>query len=191
MLRLLIGSLLAAVVLFAWGAVFWGVSPLPFAVMRAVPNDEVVVEVLKKNLPASGVYLSPFPDEERYGADRAEAEKAFLERHRQGPLVQITYRKDGLDAQGPAVFAAGFVHMLVSSLLVGGLLMLALPGLGGYASRVLFVFLAGVFASVTVTLSTPIWFHHPWQFPLLNALYHATNWLLAGFVLGAVIRPRK
>jgi hypothetical protein len=165
------------------------VSPLRFAVLRTVPNE--VADTLKKNLPESGVYRSPFPEKSRVEEDRDAAQKEFTEKHKEGPVVQIIYRKDGVDPMSPAMFAGGFVNMLVSSLLIGLLLKLALPGLGSYSSRVLFVFVAGVFAVVAIDLSTPIWFHHPWDLPLFNALYHASSWLLAGFVLGAVIRPRS
>lgn len=191
MSRLLIGALLAAVVLFVWGALFWVVLPLRFAVLRPVPGDEAVVSLLKKSLPQDGVYLSPFPDEERFTADPKEAGAEFSRRQQEGPVLQITYRKDGVSPRSLAAFALGFGQVLLSSLLIGSLLTLALPGLPTYTSRVLFVFLAGVFAAVTVSLSPPIWFHQPWELPLFNALYHASGWFVAAFVLAAVVRPRS
>lgn len=191
MVRLVIGALLSAVVLFVWGVLFWVVSPLRFGVLRPLPRDEEVIGLLDRILPHSGVYLSPFPDEDRFTADPKEAREEFLRRQHQGPLVQITYRKGGADPTSPATLALGFGHLFVSSLLVGGLLLLTLPALPTYTSRMLFVFLAGVFAAVTVSLSPPLWFHQPWDLPLFNALYHASGWFVASFVLAAVVRSRK
>ena len=191
MIRLVLGALVSAVVLFAWGALFWVVSPLRFGVLRPLPRAEAVVSLLEQNLPHSGVYLSPFPDEERFTADPKEAKEEFLKRQRQGPLVQISYRKEGVDPTNPATLALGFGHLFVSALLIGGLLMLALPALTTYLARMLFVFLAGVFAAVTVSLSPPVWFHQPWDLPLFNALYHASGWFVASFVLAAILRPTR
>jgi hypothetical protein len=191
MIRLVIGALLSAVVLFAWGFLFWVVSPLRNGILRPLPGDEAVIGLLEKNLPNSGVYVSPFPDENRFTADPKEAREEFLKRQRQGPRVQISYRKGGVDPMSPAVLGLAFGHFFVSSLLIGGLLLLALPGLPTYTSRMVFVFLAGVFAAVTVSLSAPVWFHQPWDLPLFNALYHASGWFVASFVLAAIIRPRK
>jgi len=190
MIRLVLGALLSAVVLFVWGALFWVVSPLRFGVLRPLPRDEAVVGLLEQNLPHSGVFLSPFPDDDRFNADPKEAKEEFQKRQRKGPLVQISYRKGGVDPMSPAVLAFGFGHAFVSALLVGGLLLLALPALPSYASRLLFVFLAGVFAAVTVSLSPPVWLHQPWDLPLFNALYHASGWFVARFVLAAIVRPR-
>jgi hypothetical protein len=80
--------------------------------------------------------------------------------------------------------------MFVSSLLAGALLLLALPGLQSYFARVLFVTLVGVFAAVTISLSSPIWFHHSWCFALLNSVYNVGSGLVTGLVLAAVIRPK-
>jgi hypothetical protein len=191
MIRLVIGALLSAAVLFLWSILFWIVSPLRYAVLRPLPGDEAVLALLDRSLPQSGVYLSPFPDEDRFTADPKEAKEEFLKRQRQGPQVQISYLKAGVDPLSPALLGLGFGQHFLSALLIGGLLVLALPGLSTYTSRMLFVFLAGVFAAETVSLSPPVWLHQPWDLPLFNALYHASGWFVASFVLAAIIRPRN
>jgi hypothetical protein len=191
-LRVLLGALLAAVVLFVWGAVFWMALPFASAVMHPLPNGDALVRTLKESLPRSGVYLFPWPDETNTAAaDPATGECDFVKKHREGPLVQLTYRTDGLDPMSAQTLLIGFGHLFVSALIAGGLLAAALPGLRSYGARVLFVFLLGVFASVAVDLAGPIWFHHPWEFPLMMAGFDTVNWLLAGLVLPWVIRPAK
>jgi hypothetical protein len=119
------------------------------------------------------------------------AAEVLTKKHRDGPLVEVIYQKDGVDMNSLLVYAMGFGHFLVTSFLAAVVLLLAAPGLRAYPARVFFVFLVGVFASVAVHLSYPIWFHHPWPVHLVQAGYTASSWLLAGVVLGLVIRPRR
>jgi hypothetical protein len=105
--------------------------------------------------------------------------------------VEIIYRKDGLDPISPQEMAVGFCHFLAASLLAGVLLIMAQPGLPRYWMRVLYVTLVGAFATVAISFAGPIWFHHPWPAVLYTSAYQLIGWLLAGLVLGLVIRPTK
>lgn len=183
--RYLSGSLLGAVGLFVGGMVFWTVLPLSFSVMHAVPKPKAVVKTLQTHLPKSGVYLYPMPSE-REGKD---AERLFLARHKAGPLVMMFYRKEGLDPMQPSVFVLGILQQLVSALLVGLLLWMALPRLTSFEKRYGFVVLLGIFASVWVDLSAPIWFHQPWDYHLFNALSRVGSWMLAAIPLAWLLRP--
>jgi hypothetical protein len=185
MVRILVASLLAAILLFVWGAVWWMALPFGGWAMRATPNEEAVGAVLKSNLPESGTYFFPFREQ---GAT-PEQEKALIERHKQGPLAQITYLKDGVDPMAPQAFAAGFAQMVLSTLLAAILLSLAAPALGSYPRRVGFVLLLALFAVATLILADIIWFHHPWAYPAMRAAFALSSWLLAALVLAAIIRP--
>jgi hypothetical protein len=190
MLRLLIGVLLSAVVLMAWGFVFWMVLPFAPNVMQRLPDDERIARALSEAGTPTGTYFYPYPDREAMSGKDPEAQQAFIRKHSGGPLMQISYRREGVQAMDPAYFAVGFGHMLAGSLLAGVLLLIALPRLPSYPARVGFVFLVALFATVSITLGRPIWFHHPWRFALLMAGFHLFGWLLSALVLALVIRPR-
>jgi hypothetical protein len=187
MVRVIVASLLAAVVLFVWGAIWW--TALPFAgwAMKPTPNEEAVVAALKTNLPESGTYFSPFPDQNA----TPEQEAAVMERHKQGPLAEITYLKDGLDPMAPGAFAVGFIQILLSTLVAGLLLRLAAPALRSYRERVGFVILLALFAVVAINLSDIVWFHHPWAYPAMRSGFVLSGWVLAGLILGTIIRPAR
>lgn len=105
-LRVVLGAVLASVVMFVWGAVFWMLLPAQFAVTRSLPTDKqvAVAEVLKTQLTADGAYWLPSPDEAQ---DRADDENSpFMQRHRQGPVVQIMYRQSGIEPMSHVVLAA-------------------------------------------------------------------------------------
>lgn len=188
MLRFVGGVVVASVVIFLWGFVFWGLSPFTKKMMQRLPNEESVLAAFKAANMESGNYFVPFPECDN--PDKA-VQEAFLKAHAEGPLVQIIYLKDGVDPTVPTFMAFGFVHILIGSTLAAALLTLALPGLEKYPARVMFVFLLGVFASFSITLARPIWFHQPWPFALFQSGYEVVSWLLAGLVLAAFIRPKE
>jgi hypothetical protein len=192
MIRMFVGALLAAVVLFVWGFVFWSASGVMYQFMHRLPDEDKAVQVFQDNGLESGTYLIPFPDAAAMNGTDKEKEGVFLARRVKGPVVEIIYRKEGAPSPGnPQALAVGFCHYFAASLLAAVLLILAQPGLPRYPMRVLFVFLAGVFATVAITFAKPIWFFHPWPAVLYEAAFQTIGWLLAGLVLGLVIRPAK
>lgn len=187
MLRFLLAVVLSATLQFAWGFAFWSGSPMSKQMIQGAPEEEKIAEVLRTTLPDSGVYFLPYPVCMDGECDESTQEQ-FLHKHQAGPLVQIVYRREGLDAMSPVVLGLGFAHFLASSLLAGFLLFLAGPGLPHFFSRVLFVCLLGVFATLTIQFANPIWFHHPWKFTLLHSVYDVGCWIVSAFALAGLIR---
>ena len=187
MVRLLVAVVLAAVVHFAWGFAFWTKVPLSKEMVQKLPDGDRVARVLEETVPETGVYFYPAGDCPMCSEDK-EAVAKFMAACRRGPLVQVTYRKEGVEPMSAAGMGAGFGQLAAGSLLAG-LLLLAGPALETYLSRVLFVFGLGVFAVVAIHFANPVWFHHPWKFTLYQSLFDVVGWLLAGAVLAAIIRP--
>jgi hypothetical protein len=186
----LLGSLLSAIAMFLWGFVWWVALPLKFLVLKAMPEQETILDTLRALNLESGAYFIPFVDETKVTSEnKAETMKLMMEKHKTGPLVQITYRKSGMDMAYPLTMVPGFVQMFVSSLLVGVLLWMGLAGLTSYGERLLFVFIVNVFATISIDLSAPLWFHHPWGLPLYNAGFHLSCGVLSGLILAALIAP--
>jgi hypothetical protein len=192
MIRLFVGALLSAVVLFVWGYVFWSASGVMVQFMHRLPDEDKAVQLFQDHDLESGTYLIPFPDPAAMNGTDKDKEDVYLARRVKGPLMEIIYRKEGAASPtNPLVLARGFCHYFAASLLAAVLLILAQPGLPRYPMRVLFVTLAGVFATVAITFAKPIWFFHPWPTVLYEAAFQTIGWLLAGLVLGLVIRPAK
>ncbi len=188
MVRVVIAVVLSAVVQMAWGFLFWGGAVLPFSqtMVQELPDEGRVMAALE-TVKESGHYFAPHPGR----AKNTEDEKAFMEEHRRGPLVEIVYQKDGVDPMDARYLVAGFGQFLVSSLLMALLLIAALPRLETYLSRVGFIVLVSIFAVVATHLGSPIWFHHPWPFSLMLSGFVVAGWILAALVMGAVIRPAR
>ena len=185
-------ALLSAVVLFVWGYVFWSASGIMYQFMYQLPDADKVVQLFQAHDLPSGNYVIPFPDQAAMNGTDREKQGNYLARRDKGPLMEIIYRKHGAHGPNdPQFLARGFCYYFAASLLAGVLLIMAQPGLPRYPMRVLFVFLAGVFATVAVSFTKPIWFFHPWPAVLYEAAFQTIGWLLAGIMLGLVIRPTK
>lgn len=189
-MRAILGVVLAAVVLFVWGFVFWMFTGLGSHICKGVPNETAILEVLKaQNLP-DGSYVLPFPDEAAMQSQDTKAFEAFAEKAKQGPLVRIQFRNAGEAPMNLQTFGIGFAHMLVSASVVATLLCLAGASLPSFGARWLFVVLLGVFASLSIHLGTPIWFQHPWTPTLMLAFFDTAGWVLAAFPLAALVKPQ-
>jgi hypothetical protein len=187
--RLVLGSILGAFVIMIWGYLFWVVSPFSYSYIRSIPNEEIVIQILKDYIPETGVYHLPWMEMENQSQDRESAERIYHDKLRRGPTGQIFFRKEGIEPLDPLIYVYGFVHSFISALFVGLLLLMTFPRFDSYGSRVLFILLLGLFSTIWTHFSDPIWWHHPWGYHLFEASYSG-SWLFASFVMAGILRPR-
>jgi hypothetical protein len=179
MTRLTLGSLCAALALFVWGAAFW-MSPLPYTVLGRTADDAAAGKALLEHFPVDATYVLP-------GVYNPGDQLTAL--HTAGPIAMVHLQRSGRPVMSPLVLATGFLQQLATVLLIGVLLTLAAPGVRTYMARVRLVTVAGIAVAVFTDLGAPIWWHHPWPFHLVSAVYTVTAWFVAGLVLAAFLRP--
>ena len=179
MTKLTLGTLVATLAMFVWGAAFW-MSPLPYSVLGKTADDAAAGQALLDHFPVDATYVIPGMYNE---ADKLTA------LHRAGPLAMVHLQRGGGEVMAPSVLVVGFLQELVTVLLIATLLTLASSSLPTYVARVRFVTLAGIAAAVFADLGAPIWWRHPWPFHLVSAIYTVTAWFVAGLVLAAFLRP--
>jgi len=184
-IRLLIGAILAAIVMFVWGGAFWTVLATQVDVMR--PADPDVYKAMVSHDTENGEYFYPMPPPLGAGEDTL---KAYKDKRKSGPLMEISYRNEGAPGDA-AFFGLGFLHLLALGIIAGFLLMMAVKALPTYLSRVGFVLMLGIFASAAIDVEKVVWMMHPWKFQTMLAVYHVSSWVLAGIILGAIIRPPR
>lgn len=178
----LAGSLLAAIAMFLWGFAFW-TSPLGKLAMAQGPDPERAQAALAELFPADGAYFVPEPPEE-------EASATWIERHRRGPLALVFVRHAGADPMSPLTFLNGFLHLLITCVLIAWLLGKVATALPSYGARAGFVVLAGFAAAFWGHAGDPVWFYNPWRYHLLAMAYDVVAWSLAGLLLARFVRPR-
>jgi hypothetical protein len=180
MKRLLLASFLAALAVFVWGFVFWGLSPMSAAVMQSADDDQAAQAALRETFPKSGVYFVPSPAGDPAAVDAL---------HRAGPVAMVHIQMDGRPAMDPGIFVWGFVHGWLVCLILGWLLLRAGPALPAYRSRVLFIAAAGFAAALFIDYGDTIWWYSDRSWQLLNLTYNTVAWLVAGVVLAAILKP--
>lgn len=187
MVRLLIGSLIAALVMFGWGFYFWMILADQADLLLPLPNEGAkqsdIVGALNASLEESGVYYYPMAQPE-------EDEDAFKERHKEGPLLMIHFHAGGTDPNDWRMYAAGFVHMLLVCFLLGSILNFAAKPSWAYLTRVGFLLVVGVTASVFIDGNWVVWWHSNVKFHHYSAIYHVGGVLFAGLVLAAFIKAK-
>ena len=83
----------------------------------------------------------------------------------------------------------GWILDVVSATIVAWLLSLAAPSLPGYAGRVAFVTLFGVFAACVSWLSIYNWMSLPVDWTVVMSLELVASWALVGLVLAGAYAP--
>lgn len=179
-MRLVIGSVVAAIALFFWGFVYWTKLPFSGQVMKAMPGQESYMEQVKSAVTETGVYLIP-------GGDEVLTEAAAAERFREGPIATVIYRREGSEPMPPTTFVYGFLHMLVSALIAGIVVMTS--GRRTFFGRVMLIFWIGLFTAVWTEISDVVWYYFPWNYCLLKMGYHVSACLILAIVLGAILQP--
>lgn len=183
-----------AMVVFAWGMVSWIATPLHERSVRSLADEESVVRALRTQDIESGLYVVPgLPS----ASDAATAEEldarmaGWLQRHRQGPLVSLFVARDGAEPMSPAILITGFFIDFVAASIAAFLLWLSLGRCQDYLSRVGLVALLGVFSAITCHLTYWNWMWFPLDHTLAMFVDVVVSWILAGLIIGAVIRPTR
>jgi hypothetical protein len=156
MVRALLGAVLGAIVMFILGFVFFATPLYKLASASLDDNRAAAVQqVLAANLPRTGTYFVPEAD------TRAQAEM-----YTRGPVATVHYNMRGFSPVDPGVLAAGFIHMLIASLLGAIALYRLSRGIPLFAEQVKVAGLAVVAAALFMRLGEPIWYHHDWAWAI-------------------------
>ena len=183
MIRVLIGSVLAAIAMFVWGWLYWGVIGMVVMPYNSVPaeSEAAIVEALKAGLPETGIYLYPMPED----LSDVEQQAAWNEKHLAGPLFEVNYLSEGRDPMAASMFGGGFAHMFLTALLISCVIGRA----KSFGCRFGTVIALAVISAFWIDVGKIIWFYHPISFEVFNLIYHVSGLLIGGAILAGIVRP--
>ena len=184
--RLLLGTVIGGVVLFAWGFASWMFLDLHHLdVDPILPDEAAVVKALEGT--ERGVYWIPGGSQDtEMGSDEY---KAWEEKHKKGPTGFLVYDPKGSDPMSTTVMAIGVGINLLTAFAVALLLQLAASR--SFIKRFLMVFLVGVAVALVMDAQGWNWQGFPDDWVRGFVLDHLGGFAALGIVLAAIVRPRS
>jgi hypothetical protein len=167
MKRFVLAPLAAALAMFVWGFLYYGISGLPYRTLQPAAGLAHL-----GSLPADGTYLLPDP-----ALGEAEAAAAMAK----GPIATVHYR--AVPRPMGQTMALGYLHGFVCCLVLSLLLWRTRAAIDSFRCRVMFSLMVGVLATVFANLGAVVWWQHDWPWALATMAYDAVAFLIAGLVL--------
>jgi len=187
--RVLGATVLGALGLQVWGAVWWmalGGIVQPVANLPETAEARVVDAMLDDRVEEGAYFIPAMP----MGGDEAAME-ASMEKQRQGPVGLFLYHPDGVNPLDPVLFVRGFVINFAACLLA---CLVVTPGVRsgwGLPQTGAAVLSFGVVASLVGYGNLWNWMHAPTGFSWKMGLDLIGGWLVAGVVIGAVLKRTR
>ena len=178
--RTLIGGLVAGIILFVVGFIFWATPLSEFAYKTAPDTQGADLQLaLNRNLTATGTgtYVIPYPKT-----------AAGASNYSQGPIATVHFNTGRYPPNDMSVILPGFVMALVSGLLIS----LGLSALGGtrsFGERARLVISFSVGITLWTILAQPVFNHFGWGYWIYSFVAGTTALVLAGLVVARWFVP--
>jgi hypothetical protein len=188
MARTLIGGLVAGLILFAAGYIFWA-SPLgkiPYsrvsdaqnaAVQTALTQNLVKKDPKTGKISGTGTYIIP---------EHQSAEGAVL--YAQGPIATVHFNTKGYSPDDMGMLLPGAIVALISGLLIAFGLAAVGPG-RSFADMARLVILFSLGFTVWEYLASPIFNHFGWGYWIYAFIAETVSLILAGLVVARWFLP--
>ncbi len=183
--RVLIAGVISALLMMVWGFLFWGVFNIGGKLVKPLPEGFEPDKALREALPESGMYVYPSP----VPMGDTEAHAKFEAQHLAGPRFRLSYQAEGGPVMPPATMLKGLVLNLAVALLAGCLTTIAGRSLPRFSSRLGFVLLLSLLASVWGNVADAIWWFHSPEYCLGNIAYGLGAGLIMAAVIALIVRP--
>lgn len=179
MKRTIIGIVIASIVLYVWGFLWWGLGAYPRKIWQQPVDQSAARSALRQHFPENGPYFIP-----AWTDDTSAAESAYLE----GPVAFVhMLHVDGRPMVDAGIMIRGFINNVLAIVLIALLLRKAAPALPSWGRRARFVALVGLAATVLTEIGDAVWWEIDWNWKLYQAAYFMGFWMIAGLILAAFV----
>ncbi|MEE9450979.1 MAG: hypothetical protein V3V72_13100 [Ignavibacteriaceae bacterium] len=183
--KLIVPSLITAVVVFIWIFISWTLLPWHNVDIKSI-KDQVLLEQMKESLTEPGIYLYPGETEDESDAAMQE----WSDQYKAGPLVHfMVYNPEGTEWNMVMPLIKSFVINFIAAFIAGVLLMMTLAQNPSFWRRVIFVMLLGMFAAFVGPFIEWNWWSFPTGYSMIIAIDLCVTWFIAGLVLAWRIKP--
>ena len=187
MKKLLIGSLVGAVIYFFWGFISWAVLPIHLHTVSYTPAQDTLLQIMADAHMTDGAYSMPMADNRNVsGFDskyREETERVMKE-SKGKPMASIYYLEDGYKMNIPRGFLFDFIAVLAACII----LVPAFSTTNSFFQRWWFTLLIGLIVSVCGPLVNYNWMSMPWNFTVDMVFDYLLSWGVTGVWLAWYFR---
>ena len=188
--RKLAAAVLGGLAFFLWSFVAHDLLPLGKTGIKVIPNEQVVLDSMKANMPEDGLYLLPGlgVPENATRAQQAAAMEARMHKVETGPSGLLVYHPSLHFSFGKALMtelATNILQVLLAVILLGQ------TTLTSFAARWRFIAVAGVLAAISTNISYWNWYGFPGNYTLAYICTVAMGFVVAGLVAAAIVKPSQ
>ena len=174
MVKTIAGIGLTAIVLFIFGFLYWGVSPLPYTAVNSAADQEAALADIKRHFPDTGAYMIPTAADMELLAEGSQA------------VVYVDHEVPASQPD-PASMALGLVHNVLMALVV----FLLLRNQDGMSQHLRTGALVGLAAVVVIEGSDTLWWLYPLSWKIHSVVYHFLCFVLAAALLSRFMPARQ
>jgi hypothetical protein len=184
MLRVLIGTLVGAIIFFGFQAAMW-MGGFHDDVFKYTAKQDSIVQYLSNNGLEDGVYAMPLPDP-KAAKTHKEMEES-MKSHVGKPWAMVFYHSS-MKGEDPGMLMRGAMHALLAALLVS--LVLYNGRFATFGSRFLVSMAFAAFALCLCTFSDMNWWQYPWSYSKAAVMDLAMGWGIASLWLAFYVRRK-
>ncbi|MFZ0284872.1 MAG: hypothetical protein WAL32_06540 [Terriglobales bacterium] len=191
MKRVLLAGVLGGIAMFVWSSIAHIALPLGRTGIKEIPNEQGVLSGMQAQLGGnSGFYA--FPGMNLGPNPTREEENAAMQQYEQklavSPSGILIYHPPGAKSLTVSQLMTEFLTEMAEGLLLAWLL--AQTTLATFASRMGFVVVAAIMATITTNLPYWNWYGFPSSYTEAYMGIQFVGYLLAGAVVAAILRMK-
>ena len=183
MRKVIIASILGALILSLWSSFIWMATPLPSKMMKTPMNPSALSLLMNGMFMESGMYVLPSAPDGNW------ANPEFQQAYQMGPRIQVFIDKTGGDPKMLREQGLAFLHHLLSVLVVAYMLYSLIDKMQNFSCRFLFSLAIGGVASFQMLLDY-IWYPQPLAYHLTMLTVNVIGWALVALLLAKMIKPQ-
>jgi hypothetical protein len=181
MVRLMLGSLAVALLLWVWSTLFYVISPIPYYTMSETADDLAAGKALLEHFPETGTYILPG----RYNGSDVRSEM-----RNNGPVATIYFTRDGSPDASLTKILIGTFNSICIGLLIGLSLLLLNRHTTEYWSQVTIGSMFGIAYTAYPRFADIIWSDFPYGYQLMMIFSDGVSWVLAVMLMALFTRPK-
>ena len=189
---MLIAIVVGTVLAFGWGAVSWTTGIYDFAI-KPLPGGDGLAATFESASATDGAYIYPAPPATAVmtGQQSTIATNSYREEHRNGPLMLVLLRRQGVDPMSPTVLVRGFMIELFGTGLLAAIIAVACKFGARLQDRLALGIVVPAFAMLSSHAVVWNFFHLPDSFSMVLFIDGMIAWTLAGLACALIIKPAK